>query len=1191
MRIKDMFERDIDRSINGVIKMDVSDEDVLEQELSEYVVTHELAGHFKDFYSAYERVLDHPTDKIGVWISGFFGSGKSHFLKMLSYLLENREVKGRSALDYFAKKFEDPQTLAIAQRCADVPTEAILFNIDLKANGKKDEDVIKRTFASVFYEHLGFYGKNLKVAELEMLIDQDGKTDAFRAAYESETGKSWVDDRKKFKLRKAKVRRALVSSGVMEEEETASWLTGSDESVISIESFVDQVKAYVDSRVAEFGDFRLLFMVDEMGQFIGSDSSLMLNLQTIVEELGTRCAGRVWVMVTSQEAIDSVTKVVGNDFSKIQGRFNTRISMSSSNVDEVIKRRVLAKTPDAQAILETSYADNEASLKNLFSFQDAVGDLVGYEGSKSFSDSFPFADYQFKLVQDVLNELRKQGNSGKHTSSGERSMLNGFQEATQTVEDRDQNTLVPFWRFYDTVSSSLESYHRQVINRAAEAAENGQGLEPSDVNVLKALFLIRWVAREIPGNLDNIVTLMVDDVRANRADLRERVQASLDRLVRQNKVAREGETYQFLTDDEQKIAMKILRTDVEPDKLVAKAANIMFGDIFDSSKLSLGKNNFPIAEYLDDKCIHGAEGMTLRVIAGMDGASAPSWEELALRSSGNEAIVVLDSSGDYYGCLLEAARIEKFCNSPEGTGTNEAEAKVISAKQEQRVRLELRAKELMEEGVRRGSFFVLGKPYTPAKSTSPKSLIEDCARQLVGFVYPNLSYIDTNYDNDADIRKVLDGQEQGIDGIAPNARAIEDLSVFLCNQALLNHPVTMGDVQRHYQAPPFGWREQDVAAVAAALIAQRKAKLTLAGKSVVANDPKFIDYLRKSNQVDRVRLELRAILSEGKRLATKQVVEDLCDVHNLPTDEDGLADAARRSLTSRRRALQDLLNGDYRACPDYPGRKGVADAVSLLSEILEVQGDAADFLQAISRREARLEDAAEQLESVDDFFGSQRRAFDDARKVKSFMTRQEREYFLEDEDVVQALKVIDDYLSRPRVMSVIAPVTEATQKVSRAHAVLLQERQRESLDSIEQMYLGIEEHASELGVSLPEIGHRKTERKNSAHDARLITELDALQARLHNDQTELFEQIDSEHKKAIRPKPATTNVTLTSKPRPAAAQATASTAPSKRVKKIDRIQVFLPQLLTSEEDIDAYLSKARNVLLEGLRNNDEIRLK
>lgn len=133
MRIQDMFERDIDRDINGVVKVAQEDEAAVEQELSEYVVTRELGRHFASFFDSYEHALDTPTDKVGVWISGFFGSGKSHFLKMLSYLLTNKVVAGKHAIEYFDGKFEDPMVDAKARRCVSVPTESILFNVDNKA--------------------------------------------------------------------------------------------------------------------------------------------------------------------------------------------------------------------------------------------------------------------------------------------------------------------------------------------------------------------------------------------------------------------------------------------------------------------------------------------------------------------------------------------------------------------------------------------------------------------------------------------------------------------------------------------------------------------------------------------------------------------------------------------------------------------------------------------------------------------------------------------------------------------------------------------------------------------------------------------------------------------------------------------------------------------------------------------------
>ena len=184
--------------------------------------------------------------------------------------------------------------------------------------------------------------------------------------------------------------------------------------------FAKKVKDYVDAQAAAHGgNYRLLFMVDEVGQFITNDRdpSLMLSLQTIVEELGAVCGGRVWVMVTSQEAIDNLSLPVGNDFSKIQGRFNTRLSLSSSSVDEVIQRRVLEKTAPAADTLAPLYKQDSAVLKNNFTFEESRADLAGYANAKEFVASYPFVGYQFKLLPDVMTEVRKarcQGQAHVH---------------------------------------------------------------------------------------------------------------------------------------------------------------------------------------------------------------------------------------------------------------------------------------------------------------------------------------------------------------------------------------------------------------------------------------------------------------------------------------------------------------------------------------------------------------------------------------------------------------------------------------------------------------------------------------------------------------------------------------------------------------------------------------------------------
>ena len=343
MKIQKMFQKDINRDINGVIKVSAIDDKSLEQELSEYVITQELRKHFDNFFDRYTQAIDRPTEKIGVWISGFFGSGKSHFLKMLSYILSNRQVCNRYALDYFKEKIDDSTLWAEVTKSARIPTETILFNVDVESQGDKDSSSILKVFAKMFYKHCGYFGENIKVVRLEQFLDENGKLEEFKEAYKKETGKVWIEDRKTFAFRQSAIVKILQNLIGMDENAAKDWFKGKDQDGLSVGGFVDEIKKYVASKGK---NFRLLFMIDEIGQFIGDNGDLMLNLQSIVEDIGTKCGGQVWVMVTSQEDIDHVIgrkdfkykprttkeiaaeEVIKNDFSKIQGRFDKRLRLS-----------------------------------------------------------------------------------------------------------------------------------------------------------------------------------------------------------------------------------------------------------------------------------------------------------------------------------------------------------------------------------------------------------------------------------------------------------------------------------------------------------------------------------------------------------------------------------------------------------------------------------------------------------------------------------------------------------------------------------------------------------------------------------------------------------------------------------------------------------------------------------------------
>ena len=178
-------------------------------------------------------------------------------------------------------------------------------------------------------------------------------------------------------------------------------------------------------------------MIDEVGQYVGDDTNLLINLQSLVEKIGSECNGKVWVVCTGQEAIDEIIKTRENEFSRIQARFKTRLSLSSSSADEVIQKRILKKKTEYVPQLEGIYESNCAQLRNIFKFENAQLDIKGYNNSKEYVKNFPFVPYQFILMQKVFSEIRKHGNSGKHLSGGERSMLSGFQEAAKKIKSKD----------------------------------------------------------------------------------------------------------------------------------------------------------------------------------------------------------------------------------------------------------------------------------------------------------------------------------------------------------------------------------------------------------------------------------------------------------------------------------------------------------------------------------------------------------------------------------------------------------------------------------------------------------------------------------------------------------------------------------------------------------------------------------
>ena len=1177
MRIERMFQEDINRKINGVVKVDQDASDVLVQELNEYVITRELKKHFITFFNNYGDSFQEKTADIGVWISGFFGSGKSHFLKMLSYLLENKEVQGERTVERFRKKFsDDPATFMLIDSATKGRTDTILFNIDIEGSINKDKTAVLRVFAKMFYNYLGFYGENLKVAKLEQFIAKKGKTEEFHRVFEKKNGASWFQSRDAFAFFEDDVVETLQQVLGMSESAAKNWFNGTETVETSIAQLVSEIKEYVDAQPA---DFRLLFMADEVGQYVGGDTDLLINLQSLVEKIGSECEGKVWVVCTGQEAIDEIIKARENEFSRIQARFKTRLSLSSASADEVIQKRILLKTSEAERELEQIYTANDSVLRNLFSFTDAILDIKGYNGAGEFARNFPFVPYQFILMQKVFAEIRKHGNSGKHLSGGERSMLSGFQEAAQKIEDKNEYALAPFYLFYDTVHTFLDSSIRRVIERCERAATDGNGIEPQDVDVLKLLYLVRYVD-DVKANLDNIVILMADDIRLDKIIMREQVRGSLDRLMSQNYIGRTGEVYNFLTDEEQDIQREIYRnTTVDTSSIVERIGHMIFGDIYTTRKYRYGKYDFAFDQMVDTMTVGTATGgMRLRILTVATDAVEKAELRLMSESSGQAVVVLSDTP--YYESLENAMKIRKYVKQRNVAQLPKSVQDIIRDHQEEAGKFELTAAEELKKAIETAEFYVDGE-HIEIKGGDAKSKLDQALEYLVTHVYRELNLIRKNAETDEDIVAVLTGGSDMLPGTEPNRDAAAKVEEYLEMQHTRNLPTSMADVQSRYQAIPYGWREIDIAAVVAQLIHDQKVTIKYSGTTIQPTDPKLPDMLRKKSEIGRTSISKRQVVSIQKIREVREFLRDYFDEMDVPEDEDGLIAHIVARFTSEQRHYEELL-ARYEG-HKYPDKGLVSSAVDAMKDILSQQRDNTALIDRVIKKEDDLYALKDKMQNVESFFKNQVSLFDSAVKYEADL-RVDLDYIAKDEEANKALNTVRLITMMPTSGSFnyarIPELNGLMAVVEKKHGAMLDAKRAELLEIVRQCMEEIHTAAGNNETARMISNKADTffaQKKEQIADTKVLALLDGLVPPMWQYKDETCERIEAIQRPAVVPPP------------PARGQAPAPVS-KKVIKTIHRQAMFPAKTLESEAEIDAYVEKIREQMKRLLNGCDGIRL-
>ena len=1061
MKIKDMFAKKIDREIQGVIIVGQGEDANVSQELEEYVVTRELQKHFADFYSAYKKGIVGTTPKMGVWISGFFGSGKSHFLKILSYLLENRQVGDRKAMDYFVedKKIVDPMVLADMKLAADTPTDVILFNIDSKSetNGKQNKDAIVNVFLKVFNQMQGFCGSIPHVADLERRLSEEGRYDEFKATFEEEYGDPWEDSRQDFDFIQDSVVDALVSMDFMSEAAARNWCEKAVEPyTISIEDFAKRVKSYIERKG---NNHHVVFLVDEIGQYIGDDSKLMLNLQTVTEELGKECMGKAWVIVTSQQDIDSITKVKGNDFSKIQGRFDTRLSLSSANVDAVIKKRILEKTEPAAQTLRLLYEQKATIIKNLIVFNDTAEKKL-YASAEDFAEVYPFVPYQFNLLSSVLTSIRTHGASGKHLSGGERSMLALFKESAVNVMNEEAGVIVPFHRFYDALENFLDHSHSGVIIRAYDNSYINPEKKDRDVfaiNVLKTLFMVKYVL-EIEANIDNITSLMIENIDDDRIELKGRVEEALKVLMRQMLVQKNGSVYVFLTDEEQEVNNEIEKENVETPEIITKVAEMIFEDIFPGKRYTYpvfnGRYAFGFNQFVDDRPYKANQNydIGLRVLTPWyDG----SMDEATLRmmsGQGREVLVVLPNDAEFLTEIQSYLKIEGFLRK----NTSTQLAKYETIKEAKRVEMRERnqnAKLYLTEALKEATIYVNGD-VVRVNGKEVSSRINEAIGRLVQTVYHKLSYIDAPM-GEAEIRKMLHQSNQlslGLEGgTESNAHALDDVQSFIAMNTRNHMKTSMKTVKDRFMKAPYGFVEDDVHWLVARLFKRGDLSFTVNGATVSLNnksEEEIIGFITKKAFAEKLLMEERVRVSDKDKKAVRDVMKETFRTTTSAEDEDTIMKNFQRYAQNMIYEIE-RLEVNYKQYP-YPGKKVLSSGKALMQSVVQIQS-ALDFFTTVSKRRDDFFDFAEDYEPIKTFFeGEQSTIF--ARALDMLAIFDDSKTYIVNDELENIVAQMRSITRQEKPYANIPKLPELRERFMSCYVKILQQESAPVLDSIDQAW-------------------------------------------------------------------------------------------------------------------------------------------
>lgn len=914
MLIADLFETKVSQKIEPVIKVgETADEGKLAAEIGSYVVTPTIEKYLADFLDHYTDTFQVDMTEIGVWISGYFGSGKSHLAKVMALLAQNRKLLGVTACERFKARvpLDAPDRDTILRAVARVPqceTQVLAFNINTLADSKTTP--LPKLLLSQFYQARG-YGSNLLYARvIESELDRQGKLADLHAAVEASAKKPWADIQKNLTFFQTHLYAAACKLAPDAFPTPAAvgdaLLTAQAGELHNVGFLVDTLLDDLRTRQkARQRPQRLMLVLDESGQWIEGDRGRLSQMQALIEEAAIKGQGKIWIVVTTHGDMGSILKearALEGDMKKIESRFRYKFSLTTENIGLVLEDRLLRKNHDGFDELRKLYAERGVvrDLGEIKTTEHILPDCL----VDQFVTYYPFFPYQIHLVPDIVKSLRSKGGRGEQLSGSTRTLLAIAQDVLRAGRrkylEEGVGELVSFDEVYGNLAGEGE-VSPDVRDDIARIPQTVPGATALTRQVAEVLYLVREI-KYFLRTKDNIARLLVQNVDDDVASLVHRIEPELARLraAKPPMVAAIGDEYEFLSGEKRTFEEEVATREGEmrvqdlerglAEHFFHHGGKTHWTDWLKFDTVPYHGTEFRFKLVLDGVAMPGGKGdVTLRFCTPLGRDSRTSMESRSLGQDEKASLFVLSAQvPGFQENLARYLAMREIIDIWKGNNAKSEAARNLALDREANDLPKVKAKILegFREGIAHSCVIFRGGSRNlavPQGKTPAEALRGDLAT-FWPVIYPKYDKVPVKVGNEeAAIRDVLAGRTENKDVLTlklydsagkldSSAPLLDAIRVFMAGQATRDARVLGADLLAEFTRPPYGWDGAAVRVGLAAFVRGAMVKVTV-GKKTYTNpsDPDLVDAIRVTSTYNKAEFTLEETEVDPDTLAAVRV--------------------------------------------------------------------------------------------------------------------------------------------------------------------------------------------------------------------------------------------------------------------------------------------------------------------------------